>query len=165
MTAFPSITPLPPPSATATETPFGFVPSGTPTDVLTPGTSSPDPVEGGTDDWGSQTRCTLTGKTPQDWEIQSPGGIYKASWTLYNSGVRTWNANEMKLVFLDGASILPQDGKKVQLPRDVKVDNTITAVITYLAPKTRGTYRSVYGLRMNKTGHIFCTFTLKITIQ
>src|SRR5512133_2508275 len=65
-TPYPTITPLPSATATFTETPYGFVASptlGTPD--LTPGTATPDPADGVTDDWGSDYRCSLVDKDPQ----------------------------------------------------------------------------------------------------
>ena len=164
-TAFPSITPLPPPTATATETPYGYQPSSTPTVALTQGSETPDPVDGATDDWGSDTRCTLTGKSPTDWTILQPGAISRVSWQLFNSGARTWQANQIWLVYIDGPRLATTGTNRIGMNWDVKVGGTTnTPPITILVPKVPGHYRSVWGLRLIKSGHIFCTFTVKITV-
>lgn len=166
MTSFPSITPLPSATATATETPFGFAPTGTPvpaTDASVPTTESADPDEGYTDEWGSTTRCSLISKSPEDWTVVPPLEKYKVSWTLFNSGTKTWQANEMILTYIDGAKLTPE--KKDVLKKDVRVGQTITPVINIYPPKAAGKYKSVWGLRMIKTGHIFCTFTIKIAVR
>jgi hypothetical protein len=164
MTAFPSITPLP---ATATQTPFGFVASKTPvppTPEISPTTEPPDPDEGATDDWGSPTRCSLVGRSPEKWSVIKAGRQYKVSWTLLNSGTKTWQANQMVLVYYDGAKLTPPEQKKTQLSRDVRVGQTITPVITITAPKLPGHYRSVWSLRL-LDGRVFCTFTIKLTVE
>jgi hypothetical protein len=164
MTAFPSITPLPPPTETPTLTPFGFVPSATltpPTPIFAAG-ETPDPAEGATDDWGSPTRCSLLSKSPPDWTTVPPMAQYKVSWTLLNSGVKTWQANQMVLTFIDGTKLSQE--KSFQLKSDVKVGRTITPVINIYPPKASGHYRSVWALRLLKNNHLFCTFTLKITV-
>ncbi len=166
MTPFPSITPLPTATATATETPFGFLPSptlGSPTDVLTPTVQTTDPDEGFTTEWGSPQRCSLMEKSPFDWMEVPPLGKYKVSWTLLNSGTRNWQANEMILTYVAGARLTID--KKESLLRDVRVGETITPVINIYPPKEPGRYRSVWGLRMIKTGRLFCTFTIKITVK
>ena len=166
MTPFPSITPLPTATGTATETPFGFVPSSTPappTVALTATVEGTDTAEGYTDDWGSNTRCTIISKSPTDWTVVPARGKYKVSWTLLNTGVRTWQANEMVLTFVGGAKLTPD--KRASLNSDVKVGDTITPVINIYPPASPGRYRAVWGLRLLKTGRFFCTFTVKITIK
>ena len=164
-TAFPSITPLPPPTATATETPYGYQPSSTPTIALTQGSETPDPVDGATDDWGSDTRCTLIGKSPKDWTELQPGATARVSWELLNSGARTWQANQVWLIFIDGPRRAMNGTNRLGMNWDVKVGNsTNTPSISILVPKVPGHYRSVWGLRLVKSGHVFCTFTVKITV-
>lgn len=166
MTLFPSITPLPTATATATETPVGFVSSATPappTSVLTPTPESTDIDEGYTDDWGSDTRCTLITKSPANWTVVPSISKYKVSWTLLNSGHKNWQADGMILTYLSGAKLTPEN--KTTLLKDVRVGQTIRPVINIYPPKAPGNYKSVWGLRLNKTGHVFCTFTIKITVQ
>ena len=161
-TAFPSITPLPTATATATETPFGYKLTSTPTVPGTLGVETPDPMEGLTDDWGSPTRCTLVSKSPPDGMIAEPGGQLSATWVLVNSGTRTWD-NSVAFIHLDGPRLASPDFNKKDLGKDVKVGQSVTTPpIWFYAPKTSGKYRSVWGLR--KSGHVFCTFTVKITI-
>ena len=164
-TPFSSITPLPSPTATGTETPIGFFASDTPippTIEISATPEKPDPQEGATDDWGSATRCTLKSKTPGNWTELQPKQQLKATWTLQNSGSKTWQADQILLVFLDGVSLSSQ--KKETLKRDVKIGQTTTAAITIVTPKIPGNYRSVWGLKL-LTGHLFCTFTIKITVK
>ena len=166
MTPFPSITPLPSATATGTETPFGFFASLTPmlpTEVITGTGEPPDSAEGGTDDWGSNTRCSLISKSPANWTVVPKLAKYKVSWTLLNSGHRTWQANEMVLTYIDGDRLSSE--KNLRLVKDVKVGDTITPVVNIFPPAKPGKYRSVWGLRITKTGHLFCTFTIKITVK
>ena len=167
MTPFASITPLPTATSTATETPIGFFPTFTPvppTAVITPTKEPPDTQEGATDDWGSPTRCSLISKNPTNWSVVRGGRQYKVSWTLLNSGTKTWQANEMVLVYYDGVKLTAPNNKKSLLSRDVRVGQTITPVITITTPKLPGHYRSVWALRL-LNGHVFCTFTIKLTVE
>ena len=165
LTAFPSITPLPTATDTATPTPFGYVPPSTPTVPPTQGSVTPDPVDGATDDWGSQTRCTLMSKTPPDGMMTQPGEQYSATWVLLNSGTRTWQSNEMVLFHIDGPRLAGPDSNRKSLGKDVKVGRTITTPpIWFYAPKQSGQYRSVWGLSLIKTSHVFCMFTINITV-
>ncbi|MEI7845522.1 MAG: NBR1-Ig-like domain-containing protein [Chloroflexota bacterium] len=164
-TAFPSITPLPSATATGTETPIGFFPSATfepPTAEITATTEVPDKQEGATDDWGSATRCTLMSKSPANWEVFTGKHQFKATWTLQNSGTKTWKADQMILTYLDGVQMSSQ--KKVILTRDVRVGQTSTVAITVVSPKIPGNYKTVWGLKLTN-GHVFCTFTLKIVVK
>jgi hypothetical protein len=166
MTPFASITPLPSATATGTETPFGFFASLTPmipTEVITGTGEPPDSAEGATDDWGSNTRCSLISKTPPNWTVVPSLAKYKVSWTLLNSGHRAWQANEMVLTYVDGDRLTSE--KNLRLQRDVKVGDTITPVVNIYPPQKPGKYRSVWALRITKTGHLFCTFTIKITVK
>jgi len=169
-TAFPSITPLPTATATFTNTPIGFVASDTPappTSIAAPDATpveTPDPAEGATDDWGSDYRCTLTGKTPPNWTVVPSGGKYKVSWTLLNSGHKKWQADSILLSFIDGTN-LSKTERTTTLIKDVKVNEWITPVINIYPPSAPGNYRAVWAMRLLKTGHVFCTFTIKVTVK
>ena len=169
-TPFPSITPLPTATATFTNTPFGFVASKTPvppTASAVPGVpvvETPDPAEGATDDWGSEYRCSLISKSPPNWTVVPASGKYKVSWTLLNSGTKRWQTDAMILTFWDGNN-LSKGERTTTLVRDVKVGEKITPVINIYPPTTPGEYRSVWALRLVRGGHVFCTFTYKITVK
>ena len=165
MTAFPSITPLPTATSTFTETPFGFRASLTPeppTQVIISTREAPDTAEGATDEWSSPTRCSLMSKSPASWAILQPHHQYRVTWTLLNSGTRTWQSEAMFLIFYDGVKL--SSTKIAKLPKDVKIGQSITPAITIITPKNPGRYRSVWALRLTN-GRIFCTFTIRITVQ
>lgn len=164
-TAFPSITPLPTATDTFTPTPVGFHASDTPeppTPVIIPTTEVPDLAEGETDDWGSETRCSLISKTPENWTVVKPKSQIKVTWTLMNTGIKTWQAQNMFLMYLDGAKLSKTEN--IKLIRDVRVRQTITPALIIVTPKLPGHYRSVWGIRLT-SGRVFCTFTIKITVQ
>ena len=166
-TSFPSITPLPTATATFTNTPFGFVASKTPvppTSTGVPLLETPDPAEGATDDWGSEYRCSLISKSVPNWTVVPASSKYKVAWTLLNSGKKRWQTDAMVLIFMDGSD-LSKGERSVFLVRDVKPGEKITPVINIYPPKIPGNYRSVWGLRLLKGGHVFCTFTYKITVK
>ncbi len=164
-TAFPSITPLPTATETGTPTPIGFHASDTPeppTPVIIPTTEVPDLAEGATDDWGSETRCSLISKIPENWVILKPKTQLKASWTLMNTGIKTWQSQNMLVTYLDGARLSKTEN--ISLVRDVRVRQTISPALIIVSPKLPGHYRSVWGIRLT-SGRVFCTFTIKIIVQ
>lgn len=164
LTYFPTITPLPTGTATFTETPFGFVASptmGTP--GVGPGTATPDPADGATDDWGSDYRCSLIDKDPATGTVLSPKSLYRVSWTLYNAGKKKWQVSEMMVVLLDGPRFDAE--KSYKLVKDVKVGESTKPIFTIAIPKDPGNYRSVWGLQLNRNDHVFCTFTINFTVQ
>lgn len=163
LTPFPSITPLPTETATATKTPFGYRPTATPGDPsILDLTKTPDPNEGFTAPEGSDYRCLLVSKSLDDWVVVPPDSMYKISWDLLNIGKKVWD-NGVKLVFVDGERMNAE--KTVDLRKDVKFGQDINVVNTLYTPKAPGQYRGVWGLMVMKNKNLFCTFTVKITIQ
>jgi hypothetical protein len=165
LTPFPSITPLPTATSTPTETPFGYFETHTPippTATIQVAIEAPDPAEGATDDWGSDYRCTLLSKTPPNWTVIPGKTMYKVSWTLRNSGRKSWEADGILLLYIDGNKLGPE--KLVNLKKDVKVGEKITPVVNIFTPKEAGNYRTVWAMMLRKTSHVFCTFTIKITV-
>ncbi len=162
LTSFPTITPLPTATATFTATPYGFVASPTLGLPLPTGEETPDPAEGATDDWGSDYRCALVSKDPLDWGTVEAKAMYRASWTLRNAGKKTWQADGIEVTHIDGLRLGAV--KVISLSKDVKVGSSIKTAFNIVAPKEPGRYRSVWGLRLKKNSHVFCTFTLKIDV-
>jgi hypothetical protein len=165
LTPFPSITPLPTATSTPTETPIGFVASATPvspTTTIIPTAETPDPAEGATDDWGSDYRCSIISKSPPNWtEVK---GSYKVTWTLLNSGHKTWQADEIHLTYVYGAKVVRGRDKVFALPKDVKPGQSVTVYVIIYPPKEPGRYRSIWGLHSSRTNHVFCTFTAKTVV-
>jgi hypothetical protein len=165
LTPFPSITPLPTSTFTATVTPIGFFASRTPTSTLSPTPiESPDPAEGQTTDWGSDYRCSLIDKSPSNWTVMPPGGHFRASWTLLNSGHKTWQANQMTLTFIEGTQ-MNGPNKVFRLVKDVRPGQTTTVYAFIYPPKVPGNYRAVWGLYWTRNNSLFCTFTVKVTVK
>ena len=165
LTPFPSITPQPTPTSTATETPIGFFASRTPTSTLTPTPiESPDPAEGFTTDWGSDYRCSLVDKSPSNWTVKPPGGNFRASWTLLNSGHKTWQADGIILTFIEGTQ-MNGPNKIFHFVNNVKPGQTSPVYALIYPPKVPGHYRAVWGLYLVKTHELFCTFTVKVTVE
>jgi hypothetical protein len=164
LTSFPSITPLPTGTATFTATPLGFVASptlGTPD--LTPGTATPDPADGNTDERGSDYRCRLVDKDPATGTVLQSKSLYRVSWTLRNTGLKKWQVTDVVLVYLDGPRFEAE--KKYGLNKDVKVGEDTRPAFTITVPKGPGDFRSVWALKYVKSDHIFCTFTINITVE
>jgi hypothetical protein len=97
-----------------------------------------------------------------NWVVLPARALYKVSWTLINVGKKTWDSG-VEIVWIDGNKIGVE--RQYSFVKDVKVGQSSSPVITILTPRQPGRYRSVWGLRVLKTGHLFCTFTVKIVVQ
>jgi hypothetical protein len=164
LTPFPSITPLPTATFTPTETPFGYFETATSlplTSTALPTVEKPDPAEGASNERGDYT-CKLVTKSPPNWTIIPRRSLYKVSWTLINTGPKKWD-NNVVITWFDGNRLGVE--RQYNFIKDVKVGQDTRVVITILTPAQPGNYRSVWGLRSVKTNLIFCTFTIKITVQ
>lgn len=159
LTPFPSITALPTPTSTSTKTPFGYFETPTPTPTVF---ETPDPAEGATNDWGSDFRCSIVTKSPSNWTVERES--YQASWTLLNSGHKTWQASDIRLTFVEGAKVIHGHDKVFRLTKDVRPGQTITLKVEIYLPSEAGNYRSVWGLYSYKINQMFCTFTTKAMV-
>ncbi len=163
MTPFVSITPLPTATATFTNTPFGFVASPTPTSTKSVPIETPDPAEGATDNYGSDYRCALVSKDPFNWTVLKPNRKYKFFITVMNTGNKKWQADGINMIYVAGKNLTRGD-RQLMIDRDTRINEKLTQSIDFYAPDYPGNYRAVWGLNLLRTGHVFCTFTIKITI-
>jgi hypothetical protein len=155
---------LPTATSTPTETPFGYFETHTPippTATVHAVGETPDPAEGASNEFGDYT-CKLISKSPQNWAVIPTRTMWKVSWTLLNTGPKIWDDN-VAIVWVEGTRLGVE--KRYHFVKDVKAGEDVRAVITILTPKETGNYRSVWGLRSVKTNLLFCTFTIKITVQ
>jgi hypothetical protein len=126
-----------------------------------PTAEPPDPVEGASNERGDY-RCRLVTKSPANWAVLPARSLWKVSWTLINTGPKTWD-NSVVIAWIEGNKIGVE--KQYNFIKDVKPGQDVKAIISVLTPAKPGNYRSVWGLRSLKTNNIFCMFTVKITIE
>ena len=178
-----TLTPTPTPTFTPTRTPtptptlippivlpFLFTETPTGTLTLTPaGTDTSD------EDIGDKERkrsghtpivdkewvCTVLHKTPPNDTIIGRGVSFKATWTVYNRGLKVWPNTGVDIVFVVG--VRPPGRALYDLPATVPTGGTITLGITLTAPKEPGIYRSLWTLRVGRTS--FCKMGINFEVR
>jgi len=153
-------TPLPPtesPTATQTEYPtITPAPSLTPIPSFTPigvrPTSTP------------MMACAVVEKSPENWESFKPRESFDGIWKVKNTGSTNWNPQRVVFKFLNGARLFA-DAQEYKLKADVKPGSQVLLIADLVAPKGRGEYASTWGLVDLRFNSVFCSFTVKITVE
>ncbi len=166
------------PTVTQTPTPTFiyslFTATFVPTETSTVSVSSAGGTAGGADDGtngtlgftedgykftGKEWTCTVTAKSPGKGAVVKQGQTIYASWTVVNTGTKTWTNNGVDFRYQAG---LRMDGRKIQdLPRTVAPGNKITLTIQLTAPKRSETYATTWTLKVGI--RTFCP--MKITFD
>lgn len=157
--------PTSPPSPTATITSTATV-TPTPTPIIVFPTFTPlvfpSPIGGGGGGGGNvDYACVLLSQNPANGTVMNPQTDFDASWTLRNSGLKTWDSGSVDFIYVRGDKLHKQAG--YDLPKDVAPGKSIQLGADMLAPKTEGTYTTFWGLRRGK--NIFCEVYLTIIVR
>lgn len=129
----------------STETP-GSGPTGVSTISPTPGSTSTASSQIFPADW-----LKLISSSPTDGAYFAPQDGFSKTWTVKNTGTRTWT-EDYDLVFFSGTRMT--DKKVFPLTTTVKPGRTITLKLNLTAPKTPGVYQGSWMLR-NERGILF----------
>ncbi len=165
LTRTPSLTPT---VATPTATFFFALPTLSPTATATSvaPTAIPGSGTGNSGVSGTATKnpnakewiCGISGKTSP---IVSPEAKFSLSYTLRNTGTKTWTINGVDYVYLSG---FRHEGTRIQdLPSTITPGNTITLRIQFIAPKKLGIYNSIWTLKVGN--HPFCRVKLSFEVK
>jgi hypothetical protein len=105
--------------------------------------------------------CLITEKSPPNGTIIGRGVRFSAVWTLWNGGTQTWTINGVDFLFKAG---FRNEGRaRYDLPSTVIPGNKITLDVTITAPKTPGTYRSVWSLKVGR--RYFCGMAINFIVK
>jgi hypothetical protein len=141
-----------------------LLPSETaPVSVSAGGGGTPDPgvSNEGYTLTGKEWTCTVTSKYPGKGAVIQKGLTFNASWTILNTGTKTWTYNGVDFRYIAG---LRMDGRKIQdLPVTVAPGNKITLKIQLTAPNRVDTYSTTWTLRVGR--RIFCPMRITFDTQ
>ena len=166
--ATPSLTPAPTKTFTVTPTPTATVLFLITTKTNVPTATSPfvDGDGNGTGSDGGGGGFVKPTATPQEWTCrllsQSPakgvslpgGSSFKATWTVKNTGTKTWPKKGVDVVFQSGARL--NSGKPYyDIPSGVSPGGTVTISVTMEVPKRPKEYSTRWSLMVGRTQ--FCS--------
>jgi hypothetical protein len=173
-----------PPTWTATTTRF---PTKTPTVTPTPtatvlflpptATSLPEgffdddeETNGDDDDSGyvkptattSPWDCRVLSKSPANDAVIAGGSRFKATWTVENTGTKTWPKQGVDVVYQSGANL--QVGKPYyDIPTAVGPGGTVTISVTLEVPKREKDYNTRWALKVGRNE--FCSVRFNFSVK
>lgn len=155
------------PSETFTFTPtFIFLlPTATPVPSYTPIVPPGNIVVKGTTEvdkrlTGRPWTCLVTGSTPPRNVPQKPGKDFYVTWTVMNTGTKTWSNNGIDFVFESGYRT--EQRQLQDLPRSVVSGASINLKVLLTAPKVEGTYQAIWQLKVGQK--VFCRMVIVFLI-
>ncbi len=101
---------------------------------------------------GREWTCAIHGKTPAMGMVVKPGASFYVSFTLMNTGTKSWAYNSVDFVYTGGWRI---EGPKVQdLPFTVKPGGEVTLKSLIVAPEAPEKYNTFWTLQVGN--YQFC---------
>jgi hypothetical protein len=148
----PTLTPRP------SETPVGLI-------IQLPGVpgggSNPLGINSDSPFTGKEWTCLVTEKSPKMGAVMQPGVNFFVSFTLLNTGTKTWPKKGVDFVYKAG---YPQEGGRIQdFPKSVASGGEVTLTAFYVAPKVPDTYNSYWTLKVGRLS--FCTMKISFVIK
>jgi hypothetical protein len=105
--------------------------------------------------------CLVTGVTPPRGAVLPPGKDFYVTWTVMNTGTKPWWNNGIDFLYQSGYRT---DQRQIQdLPSSVSRGNFINVTVLFTAPKTAGTYSSIWGLRVGQL--VFCRMKTTFIVE
>ena len=168
-------TSLPRNTATNTSTPTATIifvtDTGTPPPILL--TNDPDDG-GGNNGGGNGNGYVKPTATPREWACRVlyrypdkgtvilGGSSFKATWTVQNTGTKSWPKKGVDVVFSSGAYL--HTGKPYyDIPAAIGTGGTVTISVTMTVPKRSKTYQTRWSLRVGKTE--FCGVQIVVEVK
>jgi hypothetical protein len=180
-TATPTLIPLPTKTLTITPTPTAtvlfllFPPTNTsvPTGLFAGDNNSGGGSGSGSNDNNGDGFDKPT-KTPPEWacsilsrypaaEVEVPGGSkIKTTWTVRNTGTKTWPKKGVDVVFVSGTRL--NDGRPYyDIPAGVGPGGTVKISVTMNIPKASGSTATRWALRVGNTD--FCSIRFAFVVK
>ena len=163
------------PSPTSTWTPLpthtpSLTPTASPTFLFTYGASRtpsrtpvPSSVVASSDTpptSGSLDGCILLSQSPEDGSHFSARESFKVAWKVENTGSRVWDRDSVDFAFSTGTEMHKK--RLYDLPANIPVGEYVTLNVSMAAPKSEGTYYTVWSLRRGQDR--FCHVDLTIHV-
>lgn len=170
-TLTPTRTRVPTITATATPTFFFFIHTSTslPSEVPSQAAVTPNPsqIAGDGDEEVTPVRpkkewaCIVTSTVPGKGTVIRRGQTFIVSWTVLNTGTKTWPNTGVDFQYLTGFRM---DGRRIQdLSRTIAPGHEITLKIQLTAPKKVDTYNTIWTLRVGNRS--FCQMKIIFDVQ
>ena len=105
--------------------------------------------------------CTLVKQTPADWVYMQKRQSFDVYWTVLNSGGTIWHSSATTFKYVGGAK-MQTHGSSFRLNNDVGRGKKIKLGVDMIAPKSLGTYSTLWALYAGNTR--FCRVTLTLTV-
>lgn len=105
--------------------------------------------------------CLVTSTVPGKGTVIKRGQTFFVSWTVLNTGTKTWPNTGVDFQYLNGFRM---DGRRIQdLSRTVAPGHEITLRIQLTAPKRVDTYSTIWTLRVGNRN--FCSMKIIFDVQ
>jgi hypothetical protein len=105
--------------------------------------------------------CMLVRQTPLDWVKMQKRQSFDIYWTVQNTGGAVWHADSTKFAYVGGAK-MQTHGDSFFLNNDVGRGKKVKLGVDMIAPKSLGTYSTLWALYSGNTR--FCRVTLTLTV-
>ncbi len=106
--------------------------------------------------------CALVSQKPKDWTKMQRRNIFDATWTVKNTGTKTWGKSGVDFKYVSGTKMHTYEDA-YDLSKDVGAGKTITLIVDMISPKTKGYYTAVWGLY--KGSQAFCKLSVTINVN
>ena len=106
--------------------------------------------------------CALVSQKPKDWTKMQRRHIFDATWTVRNTGTKTWDDAHIDFKYVSGTK-MHTHGDAYDLSKDVGTGKSITLIVDMISPKTKGYYTAVWGLY--KGSQVFCKLSITINVN
>ena len=98
----------------------------------------------------SEWACSILYKSPANGAVIPGGSTFKATWTVQNTGTKTWPKKGVDVVYRSGARL--NHGKPYyDIPTGVGPGGTLAISVTMTAPKIEKDYSTRWALKVGKT--------------
>jgi hypothetical protein len=104
--------------------------------------------------------CILLSQTPSDGSHFDAKESFKVAWKVENTGSQTWDKDSVDFAFSSGTQMYKK--QLYDLPADIPVGEYVTLNVPMAAPKSEGTYYTIWSLRRGQNR--FCHVNLTIRV-
>ena len=169
-TATATITGLPSKTPTITPTPTATVVFLFPTNTSLPEGLFDEDEDNGEEDGDGYEKpvvirewdCRVLSQSPAKGAVITGGTTFKATWTVENTGTKTWPKKGVDIVFHSGAHL--EAGRTYyDIPATVGPGGKVTISISMIAPNRSKTYSTRWSLNVGRTD--FCNVRFIIKVQ
>lgn len=115
----------------------------------------------GGDSSSANFACRILSVSPANGTSLNPNTDFDTTWSVKNTGQKTWDRNSVDFIYDSGAKINKVAG--YDLPANVKPGETTSLGVDMVAPKNSGSYTTTWTLRVGQNN--FCKMSLTINVK